>query len=147
MGQGMRYFAALKDITTELDIKALVDGFYAKVNQDPLLGPVFNDIAKVNWEEHLPTMYSFWRTLLFRSMSYKGQPLPKHLVLPVEKKHFQRWISLFCQTVDELFEGPKAKEAKNYALSIADTFQTRMGIFNPFLYQHSSPGLKPKVTT
>src|SRR5687767_2534055 len=115
MRQGISYFAGLKDIATEEDIKALVDRFYAKVNQDPLLGPIFNDVAKVNWEAHLPTMYSFWSTLLFRSMFYKGQPLPKHLILPVEKQHFERWISLFRQTVDELFEGPKAKKAKNYA--------------------------------
>ena len=132
----------MKDIASEQDIKTLVDTFYGKVNKDELLGPVFNDVAKVEWDKHLPTMYSFWSTLLFRSMSYKGQPLAKHLVLPVKQEHFERWVSLFCKTVDQLFAGPRAKEAKNYALSIADTFQTRMGIFNPFLYQQCC-GEKP----
>jgi len=135
----MRYFEIqVQDIATEQDIKNLVDRFYDKVNADPLLGPIFNDLVQVNWAEHLPTMYSFWSTLLFRTMTFKGQPMPKHMVLPLKKEHCDRWIALFCATVDELFAGPKAKEAKNYALSIADTFQTRMGIFNPFLFQQAT---------
>ena len=36
------------DITTEADIQLLVDGFYAKVVEDALLDPVFNDFAHVN---------------------------------------------------------------------------------------------------
>jgi hemoglobin len=124
----------LKDIRTEQDIRTLVDSFYERVNQDELLGPVFNDIAEVEWDRHLPIMYSFWSTMLFRTATYKGMPWPKHAPLPVRKEHFERWLSLFCQTVDSLFEGPKARETKSFALSIADTFQTRMGIWNPFLH-------------
>jgi len=130
----------LKDIASEQDIKTLVDSFYQKVNQDEVLGPVFNDFAKVDWDHHLPTMYKFWSTLLFRTMSYRGKPFPKHAVLPVGQAHFERWVSLFCKTVKENFSGPKATEACNYALSIADTFQTRLGIFNPFLYQQCDCG-------
>lgn len=114
------------DITTEADIKTLVDSFYQKVNEDELLGPIFNDLVQVDWAEHLPTMYKFWGTLLFRCNSYQGQPWPKHAPLPVNPTHFARWVSLFRQTVDEHFAGPKALEAKNIAASIADTFQNRM---------------------
>ena len=89
---------------------------------------MFNDFAHVNWDEHLPLLYAFWRTLLFRTGTYKGQPFPKHLLLPVAREHFARWILLFTQTVDDLFQGPKADEAKGFALSIADTFQRRMGL-------------------
>ena len=128
----------MKDIATEQDIKLLVDSFYDRVNKDEVLGPIFNDLAKVDWEDHLPTMYSFWTTMLFRKPVYKGQPWPKHMVLPLRKEHFERWISLFSQTVDEHFAGPKANEAKSAALSIADTFQTRFGIINPYLFQHCS---------
>jgi hemoglobin len=134
----------LKDIATEEDIKLLVDSFYDRVNRDEVLGPVFNELAKVNWAEHLPTMYSFWSTMLFRTGDYKGRPWPKHAVLPLKKEHFERWVSLFCRTVNEHFEGPKASEAKSAALSIADTFQTRSGIFNPLLFQQCS-GAKPDL--
>lgn len=125
----------MNDIATDADIKLLVDSFYDRVNRDPALGPVFNDVAKVDWDHHLPTMYSFWSSLLFRTGEYKGRPWPKHAVLPLKQELFERWVFLFCQTVDTHFSGPKATEAKSAALSIADTFQTRAGIFNPFLYK------------
>jgi hemoglobin len=135
----------LHDIADEADIKQLVDAFYAKVNRDGLLAPVFNDFAKVDWEEHLPLLCTFWSTLLFRSAAYKGQPFPKHILLPVAREHFNRWVSLFKETVDELFKGPKANEAKGFAMSIADTFQRRMGLSNEweqFLRPLKEPGIQ-----
>nr|WP_050785632.1 group III truncated hemoglobin [Pedosphaera parvula] len=119
---------SLTDITGENDVKTLVDSFYNKVNADELLSPIFNDFAHTNWELHMPTMYSFWSSILFRTATYQGRPWPKHSILPVNAAHFSRWLSLFKQTVDEHFTGPKAIEAKNAAASIADTFQNRMQI-------------------
>ncbi|MCC3159167.1 group III truncated hemoglobin [Hymenobacter sp. 15J16-1T3B] len=118
--------ASLPDIQTEADIQALVDWFYDKVNQDELLGPVFNDVAAVHWPAHLPTMYDFWSSILLGTARYKGRPFPKHLALPIEKPHFQRWLQLFYQTVAENFAGPKAEEAKVKALNIATMFEYRM---------------------
>jgi hemoglobin len=119
---------SLPDITSSGDIRTLVDSFYAKVNADDLLAPIFNDIAAVDWPTHLPTIYRFWETLLFGAGNYVGAPFPKHAPLPVEQAHFDRWLSLFNATVDEHFSGPKADEAKGRAASIADTFATRMRI-------------------
>ncbi|MDB6017485.1 MAG: sec-independent protein translocase TatC [Pedosphaera sp.] len=116
----------LTDITTEDHIKVLVDSFYVKVNADKLLSPIFNEVAQVDWSEHLPLLYQFWNTLLLRTNTYQGRPWPKHALLPVNAAHFERWLSLFKQTVDEHFTGPKATEAKNIAASIADTFQNRL---------------------
>jgi len=114
------------DIATESDIKLLVDSFYQKVNDDELLSPIFNDWAQVDWDVHLPTMYKFWGSLLLQNKTYQGQPWPKHAVLPVNTDHFTRWLTLFKQTTDEHFTGPTAVAAKNFAASIADTFQNRM---------------------
>ena len=116
------------DIETTADIRKLVDRFYDGVKRDPLLAPVFNDIAAVDWPSHLATLYAFWETLLLGSGTYQGAPFAKHAVLPVEKAHFDRWLQLFLATVDENFSGPKAEEAKGRALSIADTFARRMGL-------------------
>ncbi len=116
-----------KDIQDEDDVGVLVDSFYSKVDGDDLLAPIFNDVVK-DWEEHLALLRRFWNTLLFRTMTFEGRPFPKHAVLALKREHFQRWVALFCQTVDEHFIGAKAEEAKNFARSIADTFQLRMGI-------------------
>jgi hemoglobin len=118
-----------KDIEGPEDIRTFVDAFYLRVREDDLLGPIFNDVAKVDWEKHLPLLYKFWGTLLFRTAEYKGNPFSKHLLLPVDPSHFQRWVALFISTIDSLFAGKKAEEAKGYARSIADTFQNRMGLY------------------
>ena len=66
--------------------------------------------------------------MLLGDQTYKGNPLVKHLKLPIEQKHFNRWLELFRETVTENFKGEKAEEAKMRAQSIADIFQYKMGL-------------------
>lgn len=120
------------DISTEADIRRLVDTFYDRVNQDKALGPIFNDVAKVDWSKHLPTMYEFWGTLLLGTKSYRGQPFPKHAVLlDLDRTHFAKWLALFNTTLHELFEGPVAEHAEYRAGMIANVFQSRLGLATP----------------
>ena len=119
------------DIASEADVQLLVDTFYAKVNHDALLDPVFNGFAQVDWPTHLPKMYDFWSSLLLGTTRYHGRPFPKHLPLPIAAAHFQRWLALFEATVQELFAGPKAEEAKVRARSIATLFEHRLRERNP----------------
>ncbi|GAB3242042.1 group III truncated hemoglobin [Hymenobacter seoulensis] len=114
------------DIQTEADVQLLVDTFYHKVNQDELLAPVFNGFAQVDWARHLPIMYDFWSSILLGTGRYRGRPFQKHLPLPVEAAHFQRWLTLFDATVTELFAGPTADEAQLRALNIATVFEHRL---------------------
>jgi len=104
----------------------MVNSFYDKVNQDALLSYVFNDFSKVDWDTHLPKMYRFWNTLIFGAQSYKGNPFAMHIPLPVEAKHFERWIALFDKNMDELFAGEVAEETKLRAKSIAHVFQSKL---------------------
>jgi hemoglobin len=116
-----------KDIETSADVKLLVDTFYDQVKENPLIGYIFNDVAKVNWEFHLPVMYRFWENVIFFTGSYTGNPLMihKHLnrVFPLTPEHFNEWNKLFLNTVDRLFEGEKASLAKQRALSISTVMQ------------------------
>jgi len=116
------------DIAHPDDIKMLVDGFYAKVKVDELLGPVFAGEAQVHWEAHLPTMYSFWTKILLGQGEYFGRPFQKHIPLKIDASHFKRWLSLFEGTVDSNFEGEIAEEAKLRANAIAYAFQAKLGI-------------------
>jgi hemoglobin len=116
----------LPDLSTEADIVKLVDTFYNRVNADPLLRPVFNDVAQVNWDTHLPTMYDFWSSVLLGTSRYKGRPFAKHFPLPIKAEHFKQWLALFHASVDELFEGAKATDAKARAQSIGAMFEHRM---------------------
>ena len=116
------------DIQTDDDIRTLVHSFYDRVQADPLLSPIFNDLEQLDWPAHLAVIVNFWSSLLLGRAAYKGHPFPKHLALPIYKEHFCRWLNLFFVSVDAQFAGPKAEEAKAKALSIATLFQHKMGL-------------------
>jgi hemoglobin len=116
-----------KDIVERTDIEFLVDRFYEKVQADALLGPVF---AHVDWNKHLPTMYQFWSSIILGEQSYKGNPFQRHMHLPIDARHFNRWLSVFISTVNEIYSGEKAEEIKQRASSIADLFQHRLNLHN-----------------
>lgn len=112
-----------RDIENRADIEQLVNQFYRKVTEDDVIGFIFSDIVKMNWEKHLPIMYDFWDNALFFTGTYSGNPmnLHKHLhhIRPLDSKHFSRWVALFLATVDNYFEGEKASLARQRAISIA----------------------------
>lgn len=116
------------DILTENDVKLLVNTFYDKVRKDEILAPVFEPIIKDNWETHLLRMTDFWSTLLLYTKKYKDDPMPKHLPLLIGKDHFDRWLLLFNITIDELFEGTIAENARKRANSIAKIMKAVKGI-------------------
>ena len=111
------------DIRNRKDIEKLVNTFYDKIKTDEVIGYFFTDIAKVNWDEHLPRMYDFWSNILFYSSNYTGNPMQVHKELndksPMNSSHFEYWNKLFTETVDKLFEGAKAEEIKNRAMNIS----------------------------
>jgi hemoglobin len=116
----------MKDIETTDDVKTMVDSFYDRVNKDEMLSPVFNGVAAVNWEAHLPVMYGFWSNILFSTGEYNGRPFQKHAPLPINDAHFERWLQLFNQNLDENFEGPKTEIARFRAKTIGAIFSGKM---------------------
>jgi hemoglobin len=117
----------MTDLTSRSDIERLVDTFYEGIRSDDLLGPIFNEVARVDWATHLPKMYAFWEAVLFGVPGFKGNPMATHFGLarqtPLTAREFNRWVALFQQTVDRLFVGPMATEAKQRAAQIALTMQ------------------------
>ena len=119
-----------KDIANRADIKQLIDTFYTKVQVDETIGYLFTEVARVNWEQHLPRMYDFWENILFQTGSFKGNPMVAHMQLhqksPLTAAHFERWQQLFLTTVDELFDGEMAELIKQRARSIATMMQIKV---------------------
>lgn len=111
------------------DVKLLVDTFYTKVRKNQTLAPIFNERIGNRWPEHLEKMYTFWQTTLLGEHTYFGSPFPPHAQLPVDNSHFSQWITLFTQTVDELFTGEKAEEAKWRAGKMAEMFELKINHF------------------
>jgi hemoglobin len=123
-----------KDIENRSDIELLVNEFYTLVQADELIGNIFNDIIKDQWPRHLSKMYSFWETVLLGNHTYSGAPFMPHAKLPLEQKHFDRWLLLFGNTIDTFFEGPVADDAKARASKMAVMFLSKID----FLKAHGS---------
>lgn len=109
-----------KDIKTRDDVYILVTSFYAKVRKDKLLGPFFNKKIK-DWDEHLERLTNFWESSLFLKTKCYGDPLESHVKVDKENNnsitelHFGVWLNLWHQTIEELFEGDYADNAKRRA--------------------------------
>lgn len=124
------------DITGRAEIETLVNTFYERVRADEILGFIFNDVAHTDWTTHLPKMYAFWETVLFRSGGYTGNPLATHAKLvpqtPMGREQFDRWLLLFRSTVDDLFAGGKADHIKSCAEDMANVIYSRInGVPDP----------------
>ncbi len=118
------------DIHSIEEIKIVIDTFYQKVRADEVIGYIFNDIAKVDWQHHMPVMYSFWESTVFGTGNYTRNAMTPHFVLQEKIKftsaHFERWILLFTTTVDELYEGENAAIMKMRATSIAGIMEMKL---------------------
>ena len=119
-----------KDITCREDIEQLIRAFYAQALEDKKIGFIFTDVAQIGLEAHVPHLVSFWENILLGANSYKRNVMQLHLDLhnkePLARTHFERWLFLFEQTVDTLFEGDNAHKAKIRAQSIATVIQTKI---------------------
>jgi hemoglobin len=115
------------DIENRNDIISLVNRFYEKIRSNEKIGYIFNDVAKVDWEHHLPIMYDFWENVVFHTGTYARNAIGVHKNLnkltPLIKEHFAEWLKLWRETVDELFTGLNAEQIKQRANSIATIMQ------------------------
>ena len=120
----------MNDIKSRKDIETLVNSFYLKVRNNEIIGFIFDDVAHVDWEHHLPRMYDFW----------EGNPIIKHILLskktPMDALHFDTWLALWKQTVDENFIGETANEAKQKAQNISALMLYKIQNANNSHYQN-----------
>lgn len=118
------------DLENREDIIRLVDAFYARIRKDDKLGPIFNEIARVDWNTHLPRMYDFWDSVIFRAGTFRGNPLVAHAKLvpmaDMGRATFDRWLMLFRETVFELFEGTQATLIVRSAEDMANVIHSKI---------------------
>jgi hemoglobin len=126
----------VKDIETRDDVERLVRAFYTRALGDPIIGWLFTDIAKLDLEAHVPQITSFWETILLGAHSYGGGAFRPHAELhakaQLRKAHFDRWLTLWRETIDELFAGERAELAKAHAERVAKAFHGRLTEPVPF---------------
>jgi hemoglobin len=120
------------DIQTSADVELLVRTFYGRALTDPVIGFIFVDVARLDLEAHLPRITAFWETILLGSRSYSGGAFRPHAELNAKVRlrtgHFDRWLWLWEQTVDEHFVGERAELAKSHARRVAAAFVERLQV-------------------
>ncbi len=117
----------MKEIESKEDISLLVNTFYETIRKDEFLGPIFNyHIEEDRWPIHLSMLTDFWEMNLFGTGTFNGRPGMKHIKVDrslkngITEDHFRRWVDLWFQTLDSLFEGPKVELAKSRAIQMAN---------------------------
>ena len=123
----------MADIETRADCERLVRAFYGRAFEDPVIGFLFTDVAKLDLEAHVPRITSFWETILLGVQTYGGGAFRPHAELhmkaPLRRAHFDQWLRLWFATVDELFAGQRAELAKSHAARVATAFHGRLQSF------------------
>ncbi|GGC17043.1 hypothetical protein GCM10011494_39880 [Novosphingobium endophyticum] len=111
----------------EADLARVVDAFYARIRADAELGPIFNQ-AIDDWPGHLTKLTAFWSSVMLTSGRYKGQPVPAHLKHKdrITPALFDRWLSLWKQTTDEVMAPDAALALQSKALRIAESLKLAM---------------------
>jgi hemoglobin len=111
----------------EAMIDRLVETFYARVRDDALIGPIFADRVE-DWGPHLAQMKLFWSSVTLSTGVYQGRPMPKHLPLPIDATHFDRWLALFEATATEVCPPIAAAHFMERARRIAESLE--LGVAN-----------------
>ena len=123
---------------TQENISRLVDEFYDRVFADARIGPIFLKHIGEDRSAHMRTMNQFWSSVLLKTRSYAGQPVPVHLKLTeVRREDFAVWLGLFRETAREIFEPEAATIVIASAERIAESLKLAM-FGSPELFQKKS---------
>lgn len=110
------------DLSSRTDVHDLVVEFYREVAVDDVLGPIFGEVAEVDWAQHIPKLIDYWCRILFGDRSYAGSVTAAHRHLhnlePIRPEHCDRWYLLWAQCVDARWAGPTAEHAKAHAAAL-----------------------------
>jgi hemoglobin len=106
----------------ETMIDRLVRHFYALVRGDPVIGPIF-EARIADWEPHLQRMCAFWSSVALMTGRYHGQPMLVHLPMPVDARHFDRWLALFEEAAREICPVAAAEHFIERARRIASSLE------------------------
>jgi hemoglobin len=120
----------MRDLDSPAAIDTFVDAFYRRVLADPLLAPLFLEVAGVRLEDHLPRIKAYWRKMLLGDADYRRHMMAKHRAVdarvPFSDEQYARWLAHFEATLGEAYEGPGAERAKTLARRIAGNMRRNL---------------------
>jgi truncated hemoglobin YjbI len=128
---------------SEGELRELVRAFYARAQNDPLIGPVFaRNVA--DWDHHFDIVQNFWSRALLGTTRYTGSPFTPHLSLNLKPEFFERWIALFKTTAEGHLKPAAARVAIARVEHMSVCFQA--GLFPPEIPGHHPASAKEQAT-
>lgn len=112
---------------TESKIREMVELFYSRTQQDSLLGPIFQERV-ADWPTHYATMTRFWSSAIMRAGTYSGRPIEAHKFGGLTEAHFRRWVTVFTNTVNDVFSASDAALFTELAKRMASSIAMRIGV-------------------
>jgi hemoglobin len=135
-----------RDLDRRTEIHDMVIAFYREVAMDDLLGPIFDDVAEVDWAAHVPHLIDYWCRVLLREPGYTGAIVGAHRALAglvtLRPEHFDRWFAVFTSVVDDGWQGPTADRAVAHASTMARSLARVVAGFD---WQPAEPGCEPQT--
>lgn len=120
----------MRDLDSRSEIHDLVVRFYREVVFDDLLAPVFGEVVEVDWSIHIPKLIDYWCRVLLGESGYDGAILAAHRHVhdlePLRAEHFDRWYTLWVESIDANWTGPTAERARQHAVRIGAVLSHRL---------------------
>lgn len=120
----------MRDIETRTDLETVLAAFYKQAFADDLISFFFTEVVPLDLETHLPVITDFWEAVILGTHRYRKNVMDVHQHIhakaPIGKKHLDRWVLLFTQTIEAHFDGPNATLMKQRAASIATLMQIKL---------------------
>ena len=122
--------SALPDLDCRENIDAMVHGFYRRLLDDPVMSPMFLDVATIDLQQHLPTTCQYWYKMLLGEREYRRHMMAKHRALddkqPLTGEHHERWLQHFMNNLDGRFAGPYTDRARHIAFRVMDNLYAQL---------------------
>jgi len=119
-----------RDIESREELEMFLRAFYKKAFVDDLIGHFFTEVVPLDLKTHIPVIASFWESIVFNKHSYRKNVMEVHQHIhhlsKIEKRHLERWVKLFTETLDERFTGSKTELMKQRARSIATLMDIKL---------------------
>jgi hemoglobin len=120
----------MRDIENRADLEFVLNIFYSLVFEDELIGDFFTKVVPLHLETHVPVITDFWEAMIFNTHGYRKNVMEVHAgihkIKAIEKKHLDRWVQLFTETLDKNFAGRNTTLMKQRAASIATLMDLKL---------------------
>jgi hemoglobin len=120
----------MKDLETPEDIHKIVATFYDYLLADSSISYVFTEVVKIQLEEHLPILVTFWSQALLGTGGYYKNLTQIHLDVhqksALTPELFQIWLAHFNAAIDLHFQGFNCERMKTQALNLATVMQIKI---------------------